>query len=96
LNVGNRDIEGTQRGQRFRASQFSPPSSIGRAEPPSSFERSLRPRIVIPVRHIDNANGRSLANRFLKNDATRQRFIVRMWRNEHQSRADIERWSSYS
>ena len=83
LNVRRADIEDAQRCQGFCAPQFSPPFSIPWAQAPSSFERSLRPGIIIPICDVDNANGRSSANRLLENDATSQRFIVRVWRDQH-------------
>ena len=83
LNVRRVDIEDAQCGQRFGAPQFSPAFSIRCAQAPSSFDCSLWPGIVIPICDVDNANGRSSANRFLENDATSQRFIVRVWRDQH-------------
>jgi hypothetical protein len=83
LNVRRVDIEDAQRGQRFCAPQFSPAFSIRCAQAPSSFDYSLWPGIVIPICDVDNANGRSSANRLLENDATSQRFIVRVWRDQH-------------
>jgi hypothetical protein len=83
LNVRRVDTEDAQRGQRFRAPQFSPAFSIRCAQAPSSFECSLWPGIVIPICDVNNANGRSSANRLLENDATSQRFIVRVWRDQH-------------
>ena len=83
LNVRRADIEDAQRRQGFGAPQFSPPFSIRWTQAPFSFERSLRPGIVIPICDVDDANGRSSANCLLKNDATSQRFIVRVWRDHH-------------
>jgi hypothetical protein len=83
LNVRRVDTEDAQRGQRFCAPQFSPAFSIRRTQAPSSFECSLWPGIVIPICRVDNANGRSSANRLLKNDAACQRLIVRVWRDQH-------------
>src|SRR5206468_12829250 len=80
LNVPRADIENAERCQGFCAPQFSPPFSIRRAQAPSSFERSLRPGIVIPICNVDNANGRPNTNRLLENDATRERFIIGMRR----------------
>jgi hypothetical protein len=89
------DAQGVQGGQRFRMSQFSPALSISSIQPPLALQYALRPWIVISICAIKDMNGCTSAHCALQNHATCERFVIGVWRDQHQPRIRCEYWSRH-
>ena len=69
------NTQNAQRPQRFRAPQFSPALPISCVQAPLAFQHTLRPRIIIAIRRINDTNGSIRTDGMLQNDAASERFV---------------------
>src|SRR5882757_3617300 len=80
VSVACREPETSERRERFLPPPTSPAGALRSADPPPSFQKTLRPGIVLAVTHKNHADMRSFLECALDQPPSGQRFIVWMRR----------------
>jgi hypothetical protein len=93
IRIRSVDAKTVQSRHGFRTSQFCPAFSINFSQPPLAIQQTLRPRIIITICGIKDANGRPGADSALQNNAASERFVIGVRRDQHQSRSGCKLWS---
>ena len=85
MRVPWRHPELAQGGSSFDAAKPAPTLAVTGGDPPFALERTLRPGVVIAVGGIENADRRTRLQRSLQEYCARERFIIRMRREQEQA-----------